>query len=266
MSWYTGSAFDIELAEGLPILAVSGCVGMIALAELAVLFGTIEYGLWIYVFALIVYLLAPFQYPNGTPLFVAFAVLPVFRLTTAAMPVFTESTLLWLVIVYTPFIPAVLYIVQLEQFPVVALRTRIALLNLPLLAGIGWLIAEFQHGLFETTRLIPFLTSTELLLLVFVMAVYVAFTEELIYRGLLQSTITAYVGPLGGIFFASVVFGLMHAVIAEPSLLLLGFCVGLVLGVTYEVTRSLATVTAIRAVTNVALFGIFPFLGTALGL
>lgn len=82
----------------------------IAASEAALFAGRIRYAIWTYSLLLIGLTLAPLLFEEETPLFSAFALLPVFRLVNLAMPIFLEVTLLWLPLVYGPFLPVFAYL------------------------------------------------------------------------------------------------------------------------------------------------------------
>jgi membrane protease YdiL (CAAX protease family) len=74
-----------------------------------------------------------------------------------------------------------------------------------------------------------------------------ALTEELIFRGLLQSMLRRYVGPWPAIVIASVLFGLSHG---QVQAILTLIALGIVLGYNYERTGRLWAPIVIHAAFN----------------
>jgi membrane protease YdiL (CAAX protease family) len=88
---------------------VFGLTVAIAASEAPLFFGQARYTIWAYAVLLVGLSLAPLVLEAETPVFLVFALLPVFRLVNLTMPVFVELTLLWLPLVYGPFIPVFVY-------------------------------------------------------------------------------------------------------------------------------------------------------------
>jgi len=80
------------------------------MSEIALFFQREKYTIWVYFMLLFALSLAPLFLEGETPLFQAFALIPVFRLVNLTMPVFIEMTLFWLPLIYGPFIPVFIYL------------------------------------------------------------------------------------------------------------------------------------------------------------
>lgn len=96
-----------SLQSAILVVAITAAV---AASEAALFVGRVRYAIWAYFLLLGGLSLAPLVFEQETPLFQAFALLPVFRLVNFAMPIFVELTLLWLPLVYGPFLPVVAYL------------------------------------------------------------------------------------------------------------------------------------------------------------
>ncbi len=82
--------------------------------------------------------------------------------------------------------------------------------------------------------------------------------EELIFRGVLQSSL-AGINPLFAILLSSLVFATMHSIWIEPFEYVFTFYVGVVLAFVYHKTGSLAMPVATHIVINIVLFQVIPF-------
>lgn len=98
---------DVDLQS---VASVVGLTVAVAASEASLFFGEVEYTVWAYAALLVALSLAPLRYERETPVFLAFALIAAFRLVNLTMPVFVELTLLWLPLVYGPFILVVGYL------------------------------------------------------------------------------------------------------------------------------------------------------------
>lgn len=71
--------------------------------------------------------------------------------------------------------------------------------------------------------------------------------EEILFRGIVQDSLTYKYGPLRGILLGAAVFGIVHII---PQQVINAFLIGLVLGYIYYRTRSLIPVMVIHCVNN----------------
>ncbi len=71
--------------------------------------------------------------------------------------------------------------------------------------------------------------------------------EEIFFRGILQKNMVRKWGPVGGIAFASAIFGLIHGI---PQQIVAGFCLGIVIGWVYWRTGSLVAAMVLHAINN----------------
>ena len=77
--------------------------------------------------------------------------------------------------------------------------------------------------------------------------------EEILFRGIIQDSLTYKYGPWKGILWGAAVFGVVHII---PQQVVNAFLIGLVLGYIYYRTRSLIPVMVIHCVNNaIAYFG-----------
>lgn len=92
------------------------------------------------------------------------------------------------------------------------------------------------------------------------MLVFVALGEELLFRGLIQTSLSKYFGPWQGVIFSSVIFAVMHTVWRSPLEIGFTFAAGVLLGYTYKKTGSLAPGIAIHTLDNILLLAVMPYL------
>lgn len=198
----------------------------------------------------------------------ALLILTIFRLVNFSMPVFLERDLYSFIFIYVPLsIPITIATVHQK---VVYERKRDTLrriwLYIPLSIIAGLAFAQAEYVLIGARELIPDLSSANLLVLIIVMVFIVGLIEELMFRAILQTSLEEFLGPAGGIFLSSLLFGIMHSTYGTPYEMLYTFLVGSFLGHLFYKTRSLALVVMIHGSLNVFLFGIIPHAGSGLGI
>ena len=198
----------------------------------------------------------------------ALLLLIIFRLVNFSMPIFFEKNLYSFVFIYAPLaIPITLATIHQE---VVYERKRDTLrriwIYLPLSVLTGLAFAQAEYALIGARDLISDLSLTNLLIFIIIMFFVVGLVEELIFRSILQTRLEELLGPAGGIFLSSLLFGIMHSTYGTPYEMVYTFLVGCFLGYLFYRTRSLPLVVMIHGSINVFLFGIIPHLGSGLGL
>lgn len=198
----------------------------------------------------------------------ALLLLTIFRLVNFSMPIFFDLNIYSFIFVYAPLaIPAMIATIHQR---VVYEKKRDTLrriwIYLPFSVLTGLAFAEAEYILIGTRELIPDLSLENLLILIVIMVFIVGLVEELVFRSILQTRMEEFLGPAGGIFLSSLLFGVMHSNYGTPYEMAYTFLVGGFLGYLFYRTRSLPLVIMIHGSINVFLFGIIPHLGPGLGL
>lgn len=232
----------------------------ILVSESFVYAGQLPLALSGHLLTLFVCLLAPLRLREGSPVFQAFALVPLFRLVNLGMPVFVELTLYWFPLIYGPLIPAAFLLTRNTEIGL-GVGWQRTLLLLPPAIGLSVVLANVEYLILRPNALIPTWDPGGVVVITVVMVGFVGAAEELVFRGVLQSTLQAQLNPWSGILLASVVYGLMHSGYAVPAELGFAFLSGLLFGYIYYRTRSLGIVILIHGVMNVCVFAVFPFLG-----
>lgn len=127
--------------------------------------------------------------------------------------------------------------------------------QLALVPALYWPLQQLWPDTFSSERLeerarelVDGATGTTAVLLVVVVAVGAPLFEELVYRGLLQRSLAATLGPWPGLVAASVWFGVIHLAPVElPGLVLAGFVFGLGLHLTDRLGPSILAHFAFNA-------------------
>lgn len=80
---------------------------------------------------------------------------------------------------------------------------------------------------------------------VIIVSLLAGFGEELLFRGVLQAGLEAWLGATAGLLLASLVFGLVHAI--TPAYFILATLMGLYLGLLYQLTGNLLIACLVHA-------------------
>lgn len=235
---------------------------MIGLSELLVYSGQLELSLWGHLLTFMYCALGPLILADETHVFRALALVPLFRLVNLGVPVFFELTLLWLPLVYGPFLVGLFMLSSQDSLVTMSVDSfKQTLFVLPVATALALLLSVVEYRIIQPPPLIPSWDPASVLLLSVIMFGFVALVEELLFRGILQRTLVNRLGPIPGVAMAAVVFGLMHSVYGQPAEVGFATLIGLVVGVIYVRTSNLILITYIHGLLNIALFGAFPLLG-----
>jgi len=240
-------------------------IGIVA-SELSLYFGSRSGALWGHVVTLLFCVIAPLWFSDHTSVLGALALVSVFRLVNLGMPVFFQLTVYWLPLIYGPLVPALLLVRRSYPDPEHELDWYWLLALGPLATALSVLLAEVEFSIIAPEALIPTWSPLQLLFLTVIMVGFVGFVEELLFRAILQPSLQTRVGRWPGLLLASAVFGLMHSSYGEPVEILFAGGIGLVFGLLYEQTGSVALVTVIHGMLNVFLFAVIPMQGSVLDL
>ena len=228
-------------------------------SETAVFYGALEYALWGYFVTLVLCVLGPLLVGRDAGLFQALALVPVFRLVNLGMPVFFETTLYWLPLIYGPFIPAGYLVATSRPETDLSIGGLRALLVAPIVLPLSAVLGIVEYSLLDPAPLVSGWSVGNLLLIGIVMFGFVAVVEELLYRGIIQRTFEHRFGRGIGIAIASVLFGFMHSGYGIPEEILLATGIGVFFGLIYEYTRSLVLVVLMHGTLNLFLFAVVPY-------
>ncbi|KKG09306.1 CPBP family intramembrane glutamic endopeptidase [Methanosarcina sp. 2.H.A.1B.4] len=198
----------------------------------------------------------------------ALILLPILRMVNISMPIFFEATLYSFVFIYVPMtIPATIISIH-QKIPGERKKDllRKMWIYLPFSVLAGLIFAEVEYLLIQTSPLIPDLSPVHLLELAIIMIFVVGLIEEFIFRGIVQTRLEEFLGPVGGILLASLLFGIMHSSYGTPYEMAYTFLAGGALGYLFYRTKSFSLVVMIHGFINIFLFGLIPHLGPGLGL
>lgn len=235
----------------------------IGISEWFVFTGQIDAALWIHLLTFIYCTSGPLVLASETHVLRALALVPLFRLVNLGIPVFFELTLLWLPLVYGPFLIGLFLLSKQHSSVTVSLRDFIELVFLsPVATVLALLLASLEYAIIQPPALIPTWDVVNVMVLAVVMLGFVGLVEEFLFRGILQRTLINRIGTVPGVGLTAVIFGLMHSAYGQTSEIGFAILFGLVVGVIYNRTSNLVIVTYIHGLLNIVLFGLYPIHGS----
>lgn len=183
------------------------------------------------------------------------------RILNLSLPIFVSFTIYWLASLYLiMFIPIILLIKKqgLSNRHIGLTYKNLYLLPVSILLGIG--LALFEYNILVPDPLIPKPDLPNLFILTIIMIFLSGLCEEIIFRSLLQQSIEENSGPIVGLLIASVISGFMSSGYSSYYEIFFASFAGLILGFSFQKTRSLPFVVIAHGVNNIFLFGILPFI------
>jgi len=259
--------FQVELPRLGTGLAVLGPTVPILCAETLIYLGYFQVALWIHLITFVGCSLTPLIIHSERDLFRAFLLLPLFRLLNFGMPVFVETTLAWLPVVYGGLLAATY--MSAVSLPAVRLPDRQnvwqTVVFAPLAIALAAILGSIEYVILYPEPLIETWGGPEMFTFVLVVGVFIGFGEEFLFRGVLQSTISDRAGAVTGVVLTGVLFGMMHSTSGLNGAMLFATAFGLLLGWIYHRTSNLLLVALIHGVLNVLLYGLFPLSGPVIG-
>ena len=193
-------------------------------------------------------------------LLLALCLAPLTRIMSLSMPLAQFSPIYWYLIIYPPLFLAAW--VAMRRLNFTAKETGLTAQKLPLqlviaLSGVIFGVAEYF--ILRPEPLISELTWGEVLLPAFVLLVGTGFTEEFIFRGVVQRASMEALGKWGLVYVA-LLFAVLHLIHLSAVDIAFVFAIGLFFGWVVNRTGSLLGVTLAHGITNIILYLIIPCL------
>jgi membrane protease YdiL (CAAX protease family) len=193
-------------------------------------------------------------------LYLSLALAPLIRLLSLSMPLIKLPQIYWYAIIAVPLLIAVFAVIRildLRRREVGFILNRIRLQLLIGLTGIPFGIVEYY--ILRPDPLVESLTWQTIVLPAFILLIGTGFIEEVIFRGVMQTSAEETLGKWGWIYVAGL-FAIMHIGYLLLVDIVFVLAVGLFFGWVVKMTRSLLGVTLSHGVANIVLYLIVPFL------
>lgn len=234
-----------------------GATVLLLAVEWLVFLDRLYLGRWLALVAYVAFTLVAAWREEWASVLGAFALLIVFRIVNLTVPTLVDLTLYWIPLVYVPFLPAALLATRAS--PAISLRIMPTdhsprlLIGVLLAVGLAFTSRQSVPPFDVVPEPTPVALATFGLILLFVTTV-----EEILFRGVLQSAISARAGGPVAVVVSSIAFAAMHQY-PTPSAVVFVLAAGFVYGTLYELTDSILVSTAVHAVSNLLLFVVLPY-------
>lgn len=190
----------------------------------------------------------------------ALTLAPLIRMLSVSLPLLSFPQMAWYPIVSIPLLIAMWLIVRQIGLPRQALglnRGNLAF-ELPV-ACIGIVLGVIEYVILRPQAIVNSLSWSTLLLPGLSLLIFTGFTEEVIFRGLLQTLARPTLGRAAFVYVA-LLFAVLHVGYLSIVDVLFVFAVGLLFAYIVHWSGSILGVTLAHGLTNILLFLIMPYL------
>ena len=200
------------------------------------------------------------QFKNTANLLSAVMILPLIRIFDFALPLVFFRQVYWSMVISLPLLIAIAYLgrnlgMSLRDAGLIPGKFPLQLA----IALTGIAFGFMEYSLIHPLPLISSLSLETILVPAIVFMAFTGFTEELLFRGIIQTLAVRVYGPLSGILYSSALFTVMHVGFNSAPHMLFILAVSLFFGAVFYRTKSLTGVVLAHGITNIVLFLIAPF-------
>lgn len=197
-------------------------------------------------------------------LYLGLALAPLIRILSLSMPLNTIPTIYWFAIIAVPLLSATFLTIRLLAYSRHDLGLTLGSLpSQSLIALMGFPLGLLEYVILRPKPLIESFSFGAVWPATLILVVGTGFTEELIFRGVLQKAALERMRR-GGLIYVSLLFSLLHVGYGSVAELVFVFSVGLFLSWAVARSGSLLGATLAHGLLNVTLFVLLPFSGIPL--
>lgn len=245
-----------------PIWLLWGALVLITVAELLTSAVNPQLGLLAHALLLIGLTVygATGQLDEPRKLALALTLAPLIRLLSLSLPLTRFPQITWYPIVAVPLFLAAWIVIRLLGISRQSLGLRAG--NLPLqlmLIGGGFGLGAIEFFILKPAPLVNSLEPSALVLPALSLIICTGFSEELIFRGLLQQAAAPALGRWA-LMYVALLFAVLHIGYLSFSDVVFVFIVGLLFGYIVRWGGSILGVSLAHGLTNITLFLILPYL------
>ncbi len=190
----------------------------------------------------------------------AVMLLPLLRIFNFAMPLALFRQIYWSLIVSGPILVTAWLLarnLKLTLKDVGFVKAKV--LPQVFIVACGALFGLVEYFILMPQPIVSSLSFESAALPALILMFFTGFTEEILFRGFLQSLASKAFGALQGVAFAAVLFTVMHASFNSVPEMLYVFLVALFYGISFQKTGSIYGVMVSHGLANVLLFIVAPF-------
>jgi uncharacterized protein len=193
-------------------------------------------------------------------LWLAFGLVPIFRICGLVMPVAEISEIYWYLIIAIPVFIGVLMLVRVLNYSLddIGLNGKKGLIQ-ALVAVAGAALGFIYYLILKPESIISNLNIQNVVIPALILLIATGFIEELVFRGILQKA----AGTLGswGWVYVSLVYTVLQIGYGSVTKVIFVFLVSLFFGWIVKKTGSIIGVSISHGLLNIGFFLVFPHLG-----
>lgn len=235
------------------------------IAEVSIAYYSLYQGLFIHaaIILLLIILSSYVQEKRASMFLGSLALLPALRVLAVSVPLITFLTPLYMyMLLYLPLLLLSYLFIRSYKMRVKDVGITIRKYKPQILIGLTGIIFGVMEYFILAEQIAPS-GVTNLSVIIsqsLIMLVFVGFTEELIFRGILLSSMVKIFSENRSIVFTSILFMVMHMGWHSQPDLLFTFAVSLFYSYVFIKTRSIVGITVSHGLTNILEFIIIPLL------
>jgi uncharacterized protein len=238
-------------------------LALLALAELLTAYAPPAVGLTLHA-ALLLGLLAHVGLitdPAMRALLLTLCMAPLIRLLSLSLPLARLPQIAWYLVVSVPLFLACGLLIRTLGYSRADLSLRLGRPGLQLAIMLfGLVLGVVEYLILRPSPLVAALSWQQLVLPALILLICTGFSEELIFRGVMQRAAYTAMGRWAIVYVAAV-FAVLHMGYRSFTDVLFVFAVGVLFGWLVARSGSLLGVTLAHGLTNIVLFLIMPFVG-----
>jgi hypothetical protein len=237
-------------------------LAFLGLAELLVALGLPQLGMLFHSLIVLALLLHESQskQPIQRNFLLALILAPLIRLISLMMPLTLFPVIYWYMITAVPLFVA-LYLIT-RQIGLTRERSGLILSNPGaqlLIILSGPILGYIEYLILRPSPLITELRWELVWAPALILLIFTGFLEEMVFRGLLQSTTLAYLGRYT-ILYVSAIFAVLHLGYKSALDLIFVFFVALFFSYVVKYSRSILGVSIAHGLINIGIYLVFPFI------
>ncbi len=192
--------------------------------------------------------------------YLALALAPLVRILSLSIPLVEFPQVYWYAIVAVPLLVAAFAVMVKLKLSARQVGFNLNSLVLQLFVGLtGFLFGATEYYILQPQPMVDVFDWRVILIPAVILFIGTGFTEEFVFRGLMQNTANRALGGWGVIYIV-MLFTVFHiGYLSIPDLGLV-FVVGLFFGLVVQKTGSILGVTIAHGITNIMLYLIAPFI------
>ncbi len=200
------------------------------------------------------------KYIDAANLLKALMLLPLIRIFAFTMPLMFFRKIYWFLLISIPMLIAVIILsrnLKLKKEEIGLIWGKPGIQIPVILCGI--LFGFTEYLLLKPAPMIDSLNLVNILVPAIILITFTGFTEELIFRGIIQTISTKIFGAVNGILYTSIIFTAMHVGFNSMPHMLFVLLVSIFYGTVFYKTKALSGVILSHGLSNVILLLVAPF-------